>query len=270
VPKGVRHDFTMNSQDSKLYPGLKGAYKRKVTVYVPSQYDPGTAAPFIVVQDAMQAAAMSKILDNMIHEKRLPAMIAIFIASGGGDGKGSQRGLEYDTLSEKYAVFIETEVLPRIEKDYKVTFTKDPEGRATMGGSSGRRLCVHDGLVPPRFVPSRAELFRHFCQSAISHQQGHAARRVGIPRESHSQSERKPLRVWMQVGDKDNGYKQNEATLHNWVMANDRMAAVLKAKDYPYRYVFSAGAGHVDGKVVRQTLPEALLFVWQGYEVKAK
>ena len=53
VPKGTLHEFTMDSQDSKIYPGLKGAYKRKVAVYVPSQYIAGTAAPFIVIQDGM-------------------------------------------------------------------------------------------------------------------------------------------------------------------------------------------------------------------------
>ena len=136
VPKGTLHEFTMSSQDSKIYPGLKGAYKRKAAVHVPSNYVAGSPAPFIVCQDAMAKDRLPKILDNMIHERRLPAMAAVFLASGGGDGKGSERGLEYDTLSDKYAVFVETEVLPRIEKDYKVTFTKDPEGRATMGGSS--------------------------------------------------------------------------------------------------------------------------------------
>ena len=44
-------------------------------------------------------------------------------------------GLEYDTVSDRYTTFIETEVLPRISRDYNITFTKDPEGRATMGGS---------------------------------------------------------------------------------------------------------------------------------------
>src|SRR5260221_1604833 len=73
----------------------------------------------------------------MINDHRLPVMIAVMINSGGGDGKGSERGLEYDTVSDKYSTFIETEVLPRVAKDYNVTFTKDPEGRATMGGSSG-------------------------------------------------------------------------------------------------------------------------------------
>jgi hypothetical protein len=51
-------------------------------------------------------------------------------------------------------------------------------------------------------------------------------------------------------------------------MANDRMAAVLKAKGYHYRYVFSQGAGHVDRKAVNQTLPDALLWVWQGHLIK--
>src|SRR5260221_4990032 len=73
----------------------------------------------------------------MINDHRLPVMIAVMINSGGGDGKGSERGLEYDTVSDKYSTFIETEVLPRVSKDYNVTLTKDPEGRATMGGSSG-------------------------------------------------------------------------------------------------------------------------------------
>ena len=49
-------------------------------------------------------------------------------------------------------------------------------------------------------------------------------------------------------------------------MANERMAAALKDKKHHYRYVFAAGAGHVDGKVVRQTLPEAML--WHGYPIK--
>ena len=56
--------------------------------------------------------------------------------------------------------------------------------------------------------------------------------------------------------------------LDEWVMANDRMAAALKAKGYHYRYVFSVNAVHVDGKVVNETLPEALLWLWQGYPIK--
>ncbi len=42
---------------------------------------------------------------------------------------------------------------------------------------------------------------------------------------------------------------------------------MLKAKGYHYRYVFALNAGHTDGNVTNQTLPEALLYVWQGYPI---
>src|SRR5690606_6480509 len=96
--------------------------------------------PFIVVQDGYSNAYRTNVplaLDNLIHEKRVPPMVAVLVHNGGGDAQGSQRGLEYDTVSGVYAEFIETEVLPRITNDYGIVFTKDPEGRATMGGSSG-------------------------------------------------------------------------------------------------------------------------------------
>jgi enterochelin esterase-like enzyme len=40
-------------------------------------------------------------------------------------------------MNGDYAEYIETEVLPRVEKNCKVKLTKDPNGRAAMGNSSG-------------------------------------------------------------------------------------------------------------------------------------
>jgi enterochelin esterase family protein len=142
VPKGRVETFTMNAADSKFYPdtGLRGATPtRNVTVYIPSQYVAGTAAPLIVSCDAYGARnnQLPTILDNMIAEKRLPPIIAVMIANGGGDGGGSERGLEYDTVSGKYAEFVEAEVLPKVEQNYNVKLTKDPDARMTLGGSSG-------------------------------------------------------------------------------------------------------------------------------------
>ena len=76
-------------------------------------------------------------LENLIAEKKIPVMIGISIAHGGGDAQGSERGLEYDTMSGQYAEFVEKEVLPLVESKCNVTLTKDPDGRATTGGSSG-------------------------------------------------------------------------------------------------------------------------------------
>jgi hypothetical protein len=56
--------------------------------------------------------------------------------------------------------------------------------------------------------------------------------------------------------------------MHDWVVANERMAAVLAKKHYPYQFVFARNAGHVERSVREQTLPEALLWVWQGYKSK--
>jgi hypothetical protein len=44
------------------------------------------------------------------------------------------------------------------------------------------------------------------------------------------------------------------------------MAKALAAKGYPYQFVFAKNAGHCDGAVKQQLLPEALEYVWQGYK----
>jgi len=160
VPHGTVYEFTMDSADSKIYPGIArdaqtfgtpdpadpaklvvttshpAPYSRHVAVYVPKQYVPGSAAPFIVGADGPDRALFIA-LDNLIAGRRVPVMIAISIGNGGGDAQGSERGLEYDTMSGRYAEFVETEVLPLVEAKCHVKLTRDPEGRATMGGSSG-------------------------------------------------------------------------------------------------------------------------------------
>jgi hypothetical protein len=140
VPQGTVYDFTMSSADSKLYPGIArepgtfgtadpddpakmvvttshaAPYTRKVSVYVPKQYLPGTVTPFIVGADGPDRALFTA-LDNLIAAHKVPVMIAISIGNGGGDAQGSERGLEYDTLSGWYAEFVEQEVLPLVEKN---------------------------------------------------------------------------------------------------------------------------------------------------------
>src|SRR4029453_15395570 len=98
---------------------------RQVTVYIPAQYVRGTAAPLIVSCDAYGARNnnLPTMLDNMIPPRRLPPIVAVMIANGGGDGPGSERGLEYDTVSGKYAEFVEAEILPQVERNYGVTAT---------------------------------------------------------------------------------------------------------------------------------------------------
>ena len=54
----------------------------------------------------------------MIAAKRIPAMIVILAAdSGGSDAQGSERGLEYDTMSDRYSNWVESELLPAVDQE---------------------------------------------------------------------------------------------------------------------------------------------------------
>src|SRR5208282_2816413 len=138
---------------------------------------------------------------NLIYENRLPVMIAVMVNPGGGDGPGSERGLEYDTVSPLYTQFIENEVLPRIARDDKITFAPDPEGRAAMGGGSGAACAFTMAWFRPdlyRRVLSYSGTFVNQ-QSPLNPDSPHGAWEY----QEHliPAARRKPLRIWMEVGE---------------------------------------------------------------------
>ena len=51
----------------------------------------------------------------------------------------------------------------------------------------------------------------------------------------------------------------------NFDLANQRMAAALQQRGYHFHYDHAQGAGHVDQGPLKQTLPEALTWLWRGY-----
>ena len=291
VPQGAIVQFTMNSADSKFYPGIQREpgtfgtpdptnpaklivttshplpYTRRVTVYVPKQYVAGTVAPFIVGADGPDSSLFTA-LDNLIAEGKVPVMIAISISNGGGDAQGSERGLEYDTMSGKYAEFVEQEVLPLVESQAHVKLTKDPDGRATMGGSSGGSCA----LIMAWYHPELYHRVLTYSGTYINQQWPYDPKTPHGAWEFHESlipnSSAKPIRIWMEVGDRDlfnpNVMRDN---MHDWVAANEQMAKVLAAKGYHYQFVFARNAGHVDHATKLQTLPEALEYVWEGYPV---
>jgi enterochelin esterase-like enzyme len=241
---------------------------RRVTVYVPKQYVPGTVAPLIVGADGPDPTLFSA-LDGLIAEHKLPVMIAISISNGSGDAQGSERGLEYDTMSGRYAEWVEQEVLPQVESQAHVKLTKDPDARATMGGSSGGSCA----LIMAWYHPELYHRVLTYSGTYINQQWPHNDDSPHGAWEFHEHlipnSPAKPLRIWMEVGDKDlfNPNVMRDG-MHDWVLANENMARVLAAKGYHYQFVFARNAGHVDHSVKQQTLPEALEYVWQGYKAK--
>jgi enterochelin esterase-like enzyme len=291
VPQGTVFNFTMKSSDSKIYPGIArepntfgtvdsanpaklivtsshpAPYTRKVAVYVPKQYVPGTAAPFIVGADGIDKNLFTA-LDNLIAEHKVPVMIAISIGNGSGDAQGSERGLEYDTMSGLYAEFVEKEVLPLAESEAKVKLTKDPEGRATTGCSSGGSCAI----IMAWYHPDLYHRVLTFSGTFVNQQYPYNPETPGGAWELHrhliQDSPVKPLRIWMEVGDRDllNPNLMRD-DMHDWVVANENMAKALAAKGYHYQFVFAKNVGHCDGSMKQQTLPEALEYVWKGYPI---
>ncbi|MBV9550519.1 MAG: esterase family protein [Alphaproteobacteria bacterium] len=277
VPKGHVVRFEMNSDDSKIYPTTNGAdgkpapYKRPVVVYIPFGYRAGTPAPFIVVQDGVHwyggglpnrpdLPYIPTMLDNLIVQHRVPAMVAIMI----DPGPGPERSIEYDAVSDRYTQFIEKEVLPRIAKDYGIIFTTDPEGRAAFGESSGSAAAIAMAWFHP-------ELYRRIISYSGTfvalRRDPNAAPDGAWEYHEHfiPNTPRKPMRIWMEVGEHDNGYQTPEENKRNWVIANRHMAEVLAAKGYPYQFVFADDVAHVSRPVEMQTMPEAFEWAWKGY-----
>ena len=287
VPHGSICELTMSSTESTIYPGIArepgtfgvadpadpakmvvttshpAPYTRRVAVYVPKQYVAATAAPFIVGADGPDQLLFTA-LDNLIAKKRVPVMVAISIGNGSGDAQGSERGLEYDTMSGRYAEFVESEVLPLVEQRCNVKLTRDPDSRATMGGSSGGSAALSMAWYHP-------ELYHRVLTYSGTYVNQQWPPNPETPHgawEFHEHlipnSAPKPIRIWMEVGDRDN-FSPNvmRDNMHDWVVANENMARVLAAKGYHYQFVFARNAGHTDRSVKQQTLPEALEWLWK-------
>lgn len=290
-PKGRQFEFSMKLADSKIFKGddktlepeKKAVRKeRKIFVYVPAAYKDGTAAPFLIIHDGPGPLKLVRhALDNLTISKdpkrQLPAFIAIAVENGGNDGKNSERGLEYDTMSDRLARFIHDEVVPAVLADSKIkaaypklAFTANPWGHGVMGCSSGGAAALSMGWFRP-------DLFRRiiaYSGTFVDQQDDDAAEEAKFPLgawEYHSsmklieKSEKKPLRIFTHVSENDLRAKDAESTYHNWVMAGERTAAALKAKGYHYRYMFSKATGHCDGRVFNQTLADTLVWLWRGY-----
>ena len=293
VPRGTVQQFVMDSKDSRFYPGIgrdvfgtvdpanaktlivathAAPYRRAITVYIPQQYRRGTAAPFIVTHDGPAFGApdmmLPHVLDNLIADRRVPVMIAVMIQNGGGDAQGSERGLEYDTLSGKFAEFIQAEVLPQVERRYGVTLTDDADGRAAMGCSSGAAAAFTMAWYHPQWYHRVISYSGTFVNQQWPFDPQTPDGAWGYHGEDGliAKSATKPIRLWMDVGDRDlfNPNIMRDG-MHDWVAANHRMATVLRDKGYHYQYVFARNSGHCDRKVREQTLPAALEWVWRGY-----
>jgi|GEM_PF-554747 len=252
IPKGTvtQHKW----ENSKIYPGTVRDY----WVYVPAQYNKEKPACVMVFQDGGGYQSETGqyrstiVMDNLIHEGAIPVMIGIFINPGNipaaekTQKDRSNRSFEYDTLSDQYSKFLMEEILPEVSKSYNLT--KDPEGRGIGGASSG-------GICAFTVAWERPNEFR----KVLSHIGSYTNIRGGHNYQALiRKTEKKPLRIFLQDGNKDLN------NLHgNWYLANLEMASSLKFAGYDYKCVIGE-EGH-NGKHGGAILPESMRWLWRGY-----
>jgi len=251
VPQGKVSKYRWS--ESKIYSGTERDY----WVYVPAQYDEKTPACVMVFQDGGSYVdekgqfRVPVVFDNLIHRKEMPVTVGIFVNPGKFPAPGkaekdwrSNRSFEYDTPSNQYARFLESEILPEVEK--KVKLRTDATGRAICGISSG-------GICAFTVAWERPDLF----SKVLSHVGSFTNIRGGdVYPGLIRKTERKPIRVFLQdgSGDLDN--------LHgSWPLANLSMAAALRFMDYDYKFVYGDG-GH-NGRHGGVILPDALRWLWR-------
>ena len=253
VPRGEVTKYRWTN--SAAFPGTVRDY----WIYVPKQYEAAKPACLMVFQDGgsyMNPDAQFRtpvVFDNLIAKKEMPVTIGVFINPGEvpaaepGQKPRSNRSFEYDSLGDLYSKFLIDEILPEIGKSYNLT--KDPEGRA-IGGISSGAICAWT-VAWER--PDQFHKVLSFVGSFTNIRGGHNCQAL------IRKADKKPIRVFLQDGanDLDN--------LHgNWPLSNQEMAASLKFKKYDYKFEFGT-EGH-NGKHGGAILPDSLRWLWRDYK----
>ncbi|RYG39316.1 enterochelin esterase [bacterium] len=234
---------------SKNFPGTK----REWWVYIPSGLAKNERANLLVVQDAQWGRDTTAVaLDNLIAAKQMPKTIAVMVTPGEFDDKRSNRSFEYDRLAPGYSSMIIDELLPIVEKDYKLK--TDPADRAIMGNSSGG-ICAFTAcwLRPENFgvciswIGSFVDLARLHGDETGGDDYPSLIRKAKV----------KPIRVFLADGTRD-----LENDFGNWPLANRQMIQALRSMGYDA--VFLEGPGFHSGDHLQANLPSALRWAFRG------
>jgi enterochelin esterase-like enzyme len=244
APPAMQDKFVYST--SKIFPGTS----RDVDIFIPAQYVPGTPVPFLIIQDGneqLNAYKTDVVLTNLIHQKRLPVMAAIFVNRA---DNGPKRSLEYDCIDDDYSRFILEEIIPLAKMRHPdLNLTSDPNGRGSLGKSSGAPAAFTLGWRHPDAF-TRITTFNGTFINICRDGQG-AGAYPGLV----ASSPMKPLRVYMFSGDGDNG---------GFAAGNQKLADALNAKGNAWRYVYGVKSTH-SNTFAASLITEALLWTWAGY-----
>lgn len=253
VPKGKITEYKLLK--SKAYPGVEHKY----WVYIPANYDDKKPTRLMVFLDGKSYLKYGKdkkysfpvpnALDNLIYQKQIPPIIAIFIEPGSkGDGLPiyggkDNRSFEYDSADSRYADFLVDEVIPLIQDKYNID--ENPACRAIMGASSG-------GSGAFGVAWHRPDAFRKVISSIGSYVNIRGADRYI---SAIRQEEKKPIKIFLQDGKND-----IDTIFGNWRLANEQVVSSLDYKGYDYR--FEQGDGGHNYIHMASLIGDAFRWIW--------
>ncbi len=278
VPSGTVSEKIVHT--SKIYDGMKSEY----WIYVPAQYDPKVPAALMVFQDGSGYIHRDgnnptlNVIDNLIAQKKIPVMIAVFINPGDiADSPGtttynfvkaysdkwhrtlkdSMRSTLYDTVSDLYARFLRDEVLADVQSHYNIR--KDAYSWAITGLSSG-------GICSFNVAWQMSDRFSRVISWIGSFTSIQWKEDATLPDGGQDYAEKilreskRNIRVWLQDGSAD----QENERYGSWPLANIRMANALKLKDYDFHFSFGKGT-HNPGQGAAE-FPEEMIWLWRDYD----
>jgi enterochelin esterase family protein len=278
VPSGKLSEKLIHT--SKIYDGMKSEY----WIYVPAQYRDDVPAALMVFQDGGGYLARDgqrpalNVIDNLIAQKKIPVMIAVFINPGDiADSPGtptynfvkaysdkwqrtlkdSMRSTLYDTVSDRYPRFLRDEVLAEVGAKYKLR--SDAYSRAITGSSSGG-ICAFNAAWQ---MPEQFGRVITWIGSFTAIQWKEDPRNPDGGQDYPEKILREPkrnIRVWLADGSED----QENNRYGSWPLANVRMANALKLTGHDFRFTFSKGT-HNSGHGAAE-FPDEMIWLWRGYD----
>ena len=256
VPQGKlseKHTIT-----SKVFDGMKADF----WFYAAPGVDPTIPAALMVWQDGqglvpgdLSKLRLFTVTENLVAQKLIPPMVHVLIAPGfAADGK-AMRSIEYDTVSDRYNRFLLEEVLPEVEKTYKLR--QDGYSRGIAGESSGGICSLNSAwFSPEKFARVHSTIGSY---TSIQWRPDEKLDGGNLYPFMIRKLPKRNIRIWMSDGADD-----LENTHGSWPLQNIQLANSLKMREYDFHFRF--GVATHDSAQAAIDLPESLAWLWRGYD----
>jgi gluconolactonase len=206
--------------------------------------------------DGIRATA---VLDNLIAAGDIPPLVAIFVDPGVVAARSAnqqarfERSYEYDSLSSRFGDFLFDELLPEVAKLHPLS--DNPDQHAIAGLSTG----AVGAFMAAWHRPDRIRRVLSTIGTFV------AMRGADTVPALVRKTDAKPLRVWVQAGERDHVSDDQPHGSHyagSWPVASRTLFEALQFSGYHAH--LSVGNGGHDFYQLAAELPDALRWLWSG------